>query len=300
MSSPLNWHCLSVFVPPEATEAVANFLTELGSTGVVEGTHDPAQPAPSLTEVQGFFPGDCPGSALCQALARYLNDLRPIFPQLGNPQPRLVEVSSESWADRWQDHFPPLMVGERFLILPPWESHSSVMQRTSIIIDPSMAFGTGHHVTTQGCLEAIEWYSVVYGSPARALDVGTGSGILAIALAKLGTQEIWATDTDPVALEEAQKNITTNQVAPHIRLSQHPIEQLPLPFPFVVANLFSFTLVQLAPTLAKAVTPKGYAVLSGIQQEQEVEVLAAYTSPVWQVVRRYPREEWVTLVLQHC
>jgi ribosomal protein L11 methyltransferase len=161
-----------------------------------------------------------------------------------------------------------------------------------------MAFGTGHHATTQGCLVAIDDLCCQYGPPLRALDVGTGSGILAIALAKLGTPEVWAIDNDPIALDEAQKNVTTNHVAQPIRLSGAPVEDLSLPFPLIVANLFSATLTSLAPTLTSATAPHGHAILSGIQRDQETEVLAAYTPPLWQLRRRYPKEEWVTLILQ--
>ena len=153
--------------------------------------------------------------------------------------------------------------------------------------------GSGHI-----CLEAIEALCQHYGPPARALDLGTGSGILAIALSKLGTQDVWATDNDPIALAEAHKNATANQTIERIRLSDAEVEALSLPFPLLVANLFSSTLVSLAPTLTAAVVPQGHAILSGIQLDQEADVLAAYPSPLWQLVTRYPKDEWVTLVLR--
>jgi ribosomal protein L11 methyltransferase len=121
---------------------------------------------------------------------------------------------------------------------------------------------------------------------------------LAIALAKLGAQEIWATDNDPIALDEANKNVAANQVAPYVRLSSASVEALHLSFPLIVANLFSSTLVLLAQTLTSAVIPQGYAILSGIQLDQETDVLAAYPSPSWHLVTRYPKDGWVTLVIQ--
>jgi ribosomal protein L11 methyltransferase len=279
-------------------EAVANFLVELGSTGVVEGTRDLSQPQPSTADVQGFFPTEASGLALCEALTRYLTELSVVFPELGQPVPRLTEVTSDAWQDRWREHFPPIEVGQRFLLLPPWETIPTGTDRIVIVINPSMAFGTGHHATTQGCLEAIELLYDRHGAPDRALDLGTGSGILAIALAKLGTQAVWATDSDPVALDEGRKNVTVNQVASVIHLSDLPLERLPPPFPLVVANLFSTTLVFLAPVLSTSVAPRGYAILSGIQCDQESEVLAAYSSSVWHLFNRLARDEWVTLILQ--
>jgi ribosomal protein L11 methyltransferase len=295
---PRRWYCLSVAVPHEVAEAVANFLMELGSTGVVEGVRDFSRPQAPTTAVQGFFPAEASGPAIRGALAQYLSELSVLFPGLGSPIPRLTKVTGDAWHERWREHFPPIQVGTRFLLLPPWEPFPTSTERIVIIIDPSMAFGTGHHATTQGCLEAIESLCLTHRAPARALDLGTGSGILAIALAKLGTQAVWATDLDLVALDEARKNVAQNRVTPFIHLSDTPLEHLPGPFPLIVANLFAMTLVALAPALGEAVDPEGYAVLSGIQVDQEADVRMAYPSPVWRLSTRLARDEWVTLVLR--
>jgi ribosomal protein L11 methyltransferase len=271
---------------------------ELGSTGVVEGVRDPSQPLPPVTEVQGFFPYNVPGSALYAALDRYLNDLSTLFPNLGSPISHLTEITSESWSEHWREHFPPLAVAQRFLILPPWEPLPAQTDRLVIVIDPSMAFGTGHHAATQGCLEAIESLCFTHGVPTTALDLGTGSGILAIALAKLGVQTVWATDVDPVALDEAQKNIKVNHITSSIRLCQASLGQLPTPFPLVVANLFASTLVALAADLYTAVERSGYAILSGIQIDQEAEMQVVYVPPTWHLARRLVKDDWVTLVLR--
>lgn len=299
-SLPQHWLRLAVPVSYEAAEAVANFLVKLGSVGVIESERDFSQPQPALNEVQGFFPIDTSRSALIEGVTQHLRELLPFFPSLGQPELQITEVSSESWADQWRGHFPPLVVGQRFLILPPWETPSNVTDRIPLVINPSMAFGTGHHATTQGCLEAIEALSSEHGPPSIALDFGTGSGILAIALAKLGTPTVWATDLDPIALDEAQKNSEANKVAEVIHLSDTPVDQFSSPVPLLVANLFSITLVSLAPHIARLVQRGGYAILSGILIDQEPEVLATYTLPRWQLMQRYPREEWVTLVLQRC
>jgi ribosomal protein L11 methyltransferase len=273
-------------------------LVELGSTGVVEETHDFSQPQSSTAEVQGFFPAETSGPALYEALTHYLSELSIVFPELGQPVPRLSEITSDIWQDRWREHFPPIEVGRRFLLLPPWEPIPADTDRIAIVIDPSMAFGTGHHATTQGCLEAIELLHDRHGPPDRALDLGTGSGILAIALAKLGAQTVWATDIDPVALDQAHKNVMVNQVAAALQLSDLPLERLPAPFSLIVANLFSTTLLSLAPVLCSSVQPRGQVILSGIQLDQENDILTAYFSPTWHLSHRLVQDEWVTLVLQ--
>ena len=296
--NPQSWQCLSISVPYEAAETVANFLVELGSEGVIEAERDLTQPASATTIVQGFFPLSRSQAELRAIVREQLQALHVHFPTLGSAELRFSEINSDAWSEHWRGHFPPLPVGQQFLVLPPWESQSIAPDRIALIIDPSMAFGTGHHATTQGCLEAIEMLCQQYGPPTRALDLGTGSGILAIALAKLGTTDVWATDNDPIALEEAHKNATTNHAIQHMHLSGTEVEMLPLPFPLIVANLFSSTLVTLASTLTAATASGGHAILSGIQLDQEAEVRAAYSAPTWQLVTRYPKDEWVTLVLQ--
>ena len=296
LRTPQFWLRLAVSVPHEAAEVVANFLVELGSLGVIESEKDFSQPQTAFTEVQGFFPAEVSGPVLCEAVTEHLRELLLLFPTLGQPIPHLTEVSSEAWADQWRGHFPLLEIGHRFLVFPPWETLSTIADRIPLVINPSMAFGTGHHATTQGCLEAIEVLSSTHGPPSTALDIGTGSGILAIALAKLGTPTVWATDTDPIALVEAQKNCEANQVADAIHLSDTPVDNVLTSVPLLVANLFSSTLVALASDLERLVSPDGYAILSGIQLDQEADVLAAYRPPRWQLTQRYPRAEWVTLV----
>lgn len=296
------WQCLSVTVPLEVAEAVANFFLELGSTGVVEGEQDPATLDSPTTTVQGFFLAERSSHDLLAAVTHYLYELSIVFPSLAalsHSSPQLSDISSEAWyGNQWRDHFPPIEVGTKFLILPPWENVSAPTDRLLIVIDPSMAFGTGHHATTQSCLEAIETLCVLNGPPQRALDLGTGSGILAIALSQLGTPEVWATDTDPIALEETQKNLSAHRIVADVHLSDQPVEALPLPFPLIVANLFASTLITLAPVLSQAVSQEGYAILSGIQVAQASAVEAAFPAPTWQPVFRLDREEWVTLVFQ--
>jgi ribosomal protein L11 methyltransferase len=292
------WLCLSVQVPHEATEAVADFLIALGSHGVVEGVQDFTFAPQPTSEVQGFFPADTNRSVLCDTLRQYLEDLSVVLPNGERPTPSLTEMSPEAWTESWREHFPPLTAGNRFLLLPPWEPIPASSDRQVIVINPSMAFGTGHHATTQGCLEAIEILCTLHGAPSRALDLGTGSGVLAIALVKLGAQAVWATDIDPIALDEAQKNLDANQADQRVFLSHSPVEDLPGPFSLIVANLFSHTLITLAPVLQTAIEPRGYVILSGIQIDQEAAVRTVYRTPAWHLLTRLVRDEWVTLVVQ--
>lgn len=301
------WLCVSIAVPHDTVDAVANFLVELGSSGIVEGEYPPDAPLPPTTTVQGFFPEHQDPALLRERLSQYLQSLAALHPShplrpshlgIGRSRPQCEIISSDAWQEQWKGHFPPLCVGQRLLILPPWEPQPDQPDRHCIVINPSMAFGTGHHATTQTCLEALESLCIQGGPPERVLDLGTGSGILAIALAKLGSGAIWATDIDPDALAEARRNATVNQVADALHISATALDDLPRPFPLVIANLFASTLIELSLPLSSAVASSGHAILSGIQTDQEEVVRHAFCSPAWTLATRLPKEEWVTLVLR--
>ena len=292
------WLRVAVAVPTEAVEAVSYVLVELGSSGIAEGEWQPDTPPPARTLVQGFFPADRDSGAVLAGLTQHLRNLATEYPALATCIPGSEVITSESWQERWKTHFPPLPVGQGLLILPPWEIRPAHSKRQVIEINPSMAFGTGHHATTYTCLEALEALCDTYGPPARALDLGTGSGILAIALAKLGTPSVWATDSDPTAREEAQKNAEVNGVATAVHISAASLNELPAPFQLVVANLFASTLIAFCPALTQILTHSGHAILSGIQSDQAEAVLKTFNAPDWTLTEHRPKDDWATLVFR--
>ncbi len=292
------WLRVAVSVPTEAVEAVSCFLVELGSIGIAEGEWKPDTPLPAWTLVQGFFPADRAPRTLLTSLTKHIRRIAVEYPALVTCIPECEVVTSDNWQDRWKTHFPPLPVGQHLLILPPWEVRPAHAKREVIEINPSMAFGTGHHATTYTCLEALEALCDTYGPPTLALDLGTGSGVLAIALAKLGAPSVWATDTDPTARKEAQKNVVVNGVAPVVHISAASLNELPVPFQLVVANLFSATLITLCPTLVRILARSGHAILSGIQSDQAEAVLETFSTPDWTLVEHRSKDDWITLVLR--
>ena len=292
------WLRVAVSVPTEAVEAVSYFLVELGSSGIAEGEWKPDTPPPARTLVQGFFPADRDSGALLASLTNSLRRIATEYPALATCVPECEVIASDIWQEQWKTHFPPLPVGQRLLILPPWEVRPAQSKREVIEINPSMAFGTGHHATTYTCLEALEALCDTYGPPAQALDLGTGSGILAIALARLGVPSVWATDIDPTAREEAQKNALVNGVATAVHISAASLNELPSPFQLVIANLFASTLIAFCPAIAQILTRSGHAILSGIQSGQAEAVLEAFSSPDWTLVEHCSKDDWATLVLR--
>ncbi len=206
-------------------------------------------------------------------------------------------IVDPGWSTLWMKRFGPFRVGRRILIVPPWK-RASEPGRTTIVVQPARAFGTGHHPTTAGALRALE--SIVSAhAPRSILDAGTGSGVLAIAIAALMGKrncEIIAVDIDTTALENARVNARLNGVEKSIRFSPVPLLSIHRHFDLITANILSHTLIELAPHLKRIVAPGGRLVLGGFLADEADEVLSHYRSPLRCLSRKVHRG-WTTVVM---
>ena len=205
----------------------------------------------------------------------------------------LAEVPDQDWSETWKAGFHAFTVG-RVFVRPSWIDAPVPAGAVEIVLDPGMAFGTGTHPTTSLCLSAL---AELVGPGVAVLDVGTGSGLLAIAAAKLGAARAAGTENDPVALEVARENAERNGVALELHL-QAP-DAVPGSFDLVVANILANTLVELAPAVASKLTPGGTLLLSGILAGQEAEVRAAYVAQGLVAAPDRAHDEWRLLVLRN-
>jgi ribosomal protein L11 methyltransferase len=203
-------------------------------------------------------------------------------------------IPDQDWNETWKRDFKPVDVGERFTILPPWEEKKT--GRINLYIDPAMAFGTGHHETTRSCLALMEKYSGKSGFNSF-LDLGTGTGILAIAASKLGYRHVVGVDTDPLAVDAAGKNIQEN-AAPTVIIMEGSLSDLKETFDVIAANLISGVLVRIASELAACMNPGGIAILSGILFGQEDEVIAVMEREGLMLREKYRDKKWVSLVVE--
>jgi ribosomal protein L11 methyltransferase len=186
----------------------------------------------------------------------------------------IAEVPDEDWGEGWKKDFRPLDVG-RVRVRPSWIDAPPPPGVVEVVLDPGMAFGTGTHPTTALCLAALS--DLLGARPgASVLDVGTGSGLLAIAARKLGAGRVAGNDEDPVAVRVARENAERNGAA--LELTGAPVEAIPGAFEVVVANILANVLVDLAPALAAKVAAGGVLLLSGILHPQEDEVRRAYVA----------------------
>jgi ribosomal protein L11 methyltransferase len=278
---------VSVRAEPAALDAIANFLIERGSPGVVV----------KRNQVQGYYAEGAEARGARRDLRRFLRDIRSIYSGVAVKDLSWRRVKDRNWNRAWQRFFKPQRIGKSFLVCPPWLAPPPLRRRHLISIEPGLAFGTGTHPTTRGCMEFIECAVDLWDRRQLiALDVGTGSGILAIALAKLGARSVWAIDNDASVLVVARENLRANNVSKTVRLSGADLRRLPRSFSVVAANLTAETLVELADALAKRVAARGFLVLSGILHEKAKAVARSFKNCGFTVLRRKREKEWITLL----
>ena len=313
-ATPGAWLELSVSADHEAVEAVSEILSRAAPGGTS------VEPAFELVEeglaarvdlerparVRAHLPlNDVP--AVRAAVTRAQRELghlqafglRPI----GDLTATIVREAD--WANAWKEHFPVLRVGRRIVIRPTWRRHRRQPDDVVLALDPGMAFGTGLHPTTRLCLASLESLADrgvlastgAGGGPSRVLDVGCGSGILAIAAGLLGAREVLAVDVDPIAVEATTANAARNRLGRVITARAGSAPTGEGPFDVVLANLIASLLVRLADGLVEDVRPGGTLLASGIFENREADVAEAFAARGLSVAHRRAEGEWVALEL---
>jgi ribosomal protein L11 methyltransferase len=307
-----SWLELSVAADHEAVEAVSEILSRAAPGGtsvepafelVEEGLAarvDLARPALVRAHLPLLDP-----ATVREAVARAVLELghlqafglRPI----GDLSATVVHEAD--WANAWKAHFPVLRIGRRIVIRPTWRRHRREPDDVVLALDPGMAFGTGLHPTTRLCLAALESLAdrgviaggATDGGPARIADIGSGSGILAIAAAKLGARSVLAVDVDPIAVEASAANAKRNRLARVIRAREGSSPTGEGPFDIVLANLIASLLVTLADGLVADLRPGGTLLASGIFENREADVVAAFEARGLRIANRWTEGDWVAL-----
>jgi ribosomal protein L11 methyltransferase len=284
------WELALALPADDVAEGLTNFLWEQGALGVVE-EQAPGTPA----SLRAFFPGTLDGDGLQARVGAYVESLRGLGFAALEP-PRVIPLADGNWAEAWREHFQPVPVGRRLLVVPPWHATTDA-SRLTLVIEPGRAFGTGHHGTTAGCLEALERIAAT-AVPSHALDLGTGSGILAIAAARLGVGSVLAIDEDPDAIAAAQTNATGNGVGDRVccRVAEAGALEV-APVALVLANLLSAAHRRLAPAYLRYLAPGGALVLGGILEDEADGLMQALARHGLAPDETRVREGWATLVL---
>lgn len=301
----MRWLELTVTCDNEAIEAVSEILGRVSQGSAVRPTRlirdpkdelsareDPAAPY----EITAHIPEDEAAPAAVEATERALWHLQ-AFGLRPVSELQVRSVDDADWTDAWKAGYVPQRIG-RVVIVPSWVDEPIGPDEVALRLDPGMAFGTGLHPTTRGCLTLLQEISPM---PPVLLDVGSGSGILALAALRLGAERAVCYDTDPLAVEATLANAAANGLADRVaaNLGSPPAEPMGAPYPLVVANLVAAVLIDLAGSLAAHAAPGGALLASGIIATRADEVIAALSAAGFDLDHRLHESEWVSLRFGH-
>ena len=302
----MNWLEVSLTVDGELAESVADVLARFAPNGVMteqgvkfndeedEGT------ATGPITVRAYLEVNDQLEETRQKVEESLYYLGMITPV---PTPTYKQIADQNWMEAWKQHYKPILIGERLLILPAW-LESPDPKRIPIKIDPGMAFGTGTHPTTQLCLELME-ISTNHSPLSTVIDVGCGSGILSIAALKLGAKTVLGVDIDIESVKNSRENADVNGVGEELLLGQGSVTEVlagQFPFksaPLVVANILAPVLIRLFDAgLADLIEPNGEIILSGILDHQADSVIEAGQAKGLKRGETRQMKDWVAISMK--
>lgn len=322
----MKWHEITIGTTEEATEMISNFLHEMGAGGVSieeSGTLNKKRdtslgqwyelPLNDIPEgqavIKGYFSEGIDTDELIAALKPRIEELKEFDIDTGVVTYEAVEVDDEDWATAWKQYFKPLRVSDTLTIKPTWEEYEASEGERIIELDPGMAFGTGTHPTTALCLQTLE--SVVKGGE-DMIDVGTGSGILAIGACRLGVKGVLALDLDPVAVSSATENVRLNDLSEQVEVKlsdllgvlqgEQPSDEnnsglrITVPVDLVVANILAEIILLFIDDVYQSLKPGGIYIASGVYKNKESDVEQGLIASGFHIVEKRRDEDWIAFV----
>ncbi len=286
------WHAVEVEIARVGETAATTQLWAFNTTGV-EISEDIN--SPDFITLRAYF--DAPPD-IEKIRAQILRNLKLIdLPEFALRGIKSLTIADQDWLAEWKKGYEPIAIGQRLLICPSWKrDQAKDTDRIVVEIDPGMAFGTGTHETTRGCLEMLE----KYWRGGSLLDVGTGTGILAIAAIKLAPgSRVIGFDVDPEAIEVACENAEINGVANDIEIEVNKLSSFHgQEFDVALANLTADVIIPLAPEFSQVLKPQGALIVSGILREQGDDVRTALEAQSFTIAETKPDGEWITMTLR--
>jgi len=305
----MKWAEVTVHTTREATEAVAHFFEEAGITGVIiedpqlieEYRHagqwdycDLPISTETMVRVIGYLPVLPDLQQKIAQITQKVERLGDFGLDKGSGEILCCEVEEEDWANGWKKHFHAVRVGRQLVVKPSWEAFEASGQDLIIELDPGMAFGTGTHATTTLCMEIME---TQLRPGMTVVDVGTGSGILAITAAKLGAGSVLAVDLDPVAVKVATENVEMNGLSGPIIVQQGDLLQnVDAPVDLVVANIIANVIIAMAPEVPLIMKKRGIFIGSGIIDDRLPEVIEAIGRAGLKIEEVIQKDGWAAIV----
>jgi ribosomal protein L11 methyltransferase len=308
----MKWSEIGILTTNEAIEPISNILHEAGASGVV--IEDPfdlvKEREDQFGEIYQLDPQDYPEEGVIvkaylpvnsflgetvEEIKVAINNLILYNIDIGLNKVTLSEVHEEEWATAWKQYYHPVKISDKFTIVPTWEDYSPVHSDELIIeLDPGMAFGTGTHPTTVLCIQSLE-RTVTKGD--RIVDVGTGSGVLSIAAAKLGAKTVEALDLDEVAVNVAKSNIKLNKVDDVVKVRQNNLlDGVEGETDLIVANILAEVILRFVDDAYRLVKKDGYFISSGIIQQKKDDVKEAILKAGFTIEEIVTMEDWVSII----
>lgn len=304
----MKWAEVSILTTQEATEAVSEILHRAGAVGVViedstemARTHEDHYgeiyaldekdfPAEGV-RVKGYFPSDERDSEMIFSIRDEVIGLSEFGLDPGAGEILLTERDEEEWANAWKQYYHPVQISERITICPTWETYEPKEGEQVIQLDPGMAFGTGTHATTSLCLRLLEKHL----QPGETvIDVGCGSGILAIAAVKLGSDHVLALDLDPVAVEVSQENVRVNHVADRVEVRRNDLlKGIDKTCDLIVSNILAEVILLFIQDAYRLLPENGRFIVSGIIQDKEDAVYQELRKQGFTIVDQWQEQDWV-------
>jgi ribosomal protein L11 methyltransferase len=287
---------LSIETDARLVDALSDYLVGVLGAAVECGVDEGAPVATVHAFLQPSSATGTDGGEAERRLVLYGEELAAIF---GVAPPRITRdiIADQDWATSWQEHFRPFTIVPGLVIAPTWEEYRPDDDEQVIVMDPGMAFGTGHHATTRLCLELLRQVIGASAAP-RVLDVGTGTGILAMAAVLFGAAGAVALDNDPEAVRAAAENVRSNKLQARVEVSSRPLGECGERYQVVVANIVHDTLLDLAGELARVTDERGSLLLSGlICGAQVTSLLERFTALSFRCAGQLQDGEWCALHL---
>ncbi len=283
------WVSLTVDLPEQDSERLQELLQELGAGGLEVRDRE----APPMPGVRGPSPGEAIVVAWFEERAAAEAARDEVAGDFPAARAELQDVENKDWSESWKSLIRSVDIG-RLWVGPPWLADNAAAGKEKIVIEPKMAFGTGDHPTTSLCLEAVDDYMAAHPG-ASVLDVGTGTGVLAIAAKRLGSGRTVGTDNDAMSVELAKENAEFNRT-PEVELSGKNLDEVEGTFDLVLANILANTLIELAPLIAPKV--KDRLVLAGVLVHQHASVEGAYVAQGLRPRATRTQGEWIRIELE--
>ncbi|MCC3372779.1 50S ribosomal protein L11 methyltransferase [Cohnella sp. REN36] len=319
----MRWFEVTVVAAEQAQEMIAHYMHEMGAGGVsIEESWSPDKPRDTslgqwydkplndipagLAEIKGYFTEESDAGVVVEELSIAIRGLPEFGYDAGDFTIGTREVHEDDWAHAWKKYFKPLPVSERLTIKPTWEAYDPRPDELVIELDPGMAFGTGTHPTTALCLRTLE--GAIRGGD-TVIDVGTGSGILAIGAMKLGAKGVLALDLDPIAISSATENVKLNGLENDIEVRLSDLlgvlrsddagaaaDRVRPPVDLVVANILAEIILLFIADVMDVLKPGGIYIASGIYKNKEEDVEAGLLAAGFEIVDRVRQDDWIAFV----